>query len=220
MRVIQITSPISGEGKTTTASNLAVVFANAGHRVILVDADLRRPRVHEVFAVPTDRGLTTALLGEPYQMLTHTPIDNLDVLAAGPLPPNPGELVGGRQMRQLLETLAADYEFVVVDSAPVLPVSDSVGLAGLCDGVLVVAQARRTTVTHLTDSAALLQRAQTPVLGVVLNRLGSKRRAGGRYGYGYGYGDGYRTPAASGGEATTAVHAADPAQPAPAEATS
>lgn len=188
VRIIQITSPMSGEGKTTTASNLAVVFANAGHRVLLIDADLRRPRLHQVFGIDDGRGLTTALLGGFDASLLHTPLDNLDVLPAGPIPPNPSELVGGRRMRDLIQEMAGTYEYVIIDSAPVLPVSDSVGLAASCDGVLIVAQARRTSVRHVSKAMSLLERAQTPVLGIVLNRSGSKRRADDGYGYGYGYG--------------------------------
>lgn len=186
LKVIQVTSPVSGEGKTTTASNLAVVFAAAGHRVILIDADLRKPRVHEVFSLPQSEGLTSVLLGEPYQPLVHTPVANLDVLTSGPQPPNPSEVVGGRQMRALVETLAADYDYVIVDSAPVLPVSDSVGLASLCDGVLLVAQAAKTSKRQASDSANLLARSQTPLLGVVLNRVESRSRPGSDYGYGTG----------------------------------
>ncbi len=182
-RVIQVTSPGSGDGKTTTAANLAVVFADIGHRVVLVDADLRKPRLHEMFSLPPDRGLTTALLGESLPRLVHTVTENLDVLPAGPIPPNPSELVGGRQMQILIKALAAHYGFVIIDSAPVLPVSDSVGLASLCGGVLLVAQAGRTSTRQVSDAVSLLERVQTPVLGVVLNKVGTKHRR--KYAYGY-----------------------------------
>jgi non-specific protein-tyrosine kinase len=182
-RVIQVTSPGSGDGKTTTAANLAVVFADIGHRVVLVDADLRKPRLHDMFSLPPDRGLTTALLGESVQRLVHTVTENLDVLPAGPIPPNPSELVGGRQMQILIKALAAHYGFVIIDSAPVLPVSDSVGLASLCGGVLLVAQAGRTSARQMSDAVSLLERVQTPMLGVVLNKVGTKRRQ--KYAYGY-----------------------------------
>jgi non-specific protein-tyrosine kinase len=196
-RVIQVTSPGSGDGKTTTAANLAVVFADIGHRVVLVDADLRKPRLHEMFALPSDRGLTTALLGDSVQRLVHRVSENLDVLPAGPIPPNPSELVGGRQMQILIKALAAHYGFVIIDSAPILPVSDSVGLASLCGGVLVVAQAGRTSSRQMSDAISLLRRVQTPLLGVVLNKVGNKRRQKPAYGYegrAYRYGAHERTP--------------------------
>jgi non-specific protein-tyrosine kinase len=188
VRVVQVTSPLSGEGKTTTAANLAVVFAQAGMRAILVDADLRKPRVHEVFAIDNSRGLTTALLGEPYELLTKRTLENLDVLPSGLIPPNPSELLGGRQMKQFLAKLAADYDVVVVDSAPILPVTDSVALSALVQGVLVVTQARRTSTKQLGQALSQLRRVQAPLLGSVLNKTGSKRRSGDGYGYGYGYG--------------------------------
>jgi succinoglycan biosynthesis transport protein ExoP len=211
-RVIQVSSPVSGDGKTTTAANLAVVFANAGHRVILVDADLRKPRMHQVFSLPDDRGLTNALLGEPYQLLVHTVVENLDVLPAGRVPPNPSELVGGRLMASLVKELATEYEFVIIDSAPVLPVSDSVGLASLCQGVLLVAQAGRTSTRQAADAVSMLERSQTPVLGIILNKFGAKRRGG--YGYGYG-GYGYGGYGAGGGPGSTSTPVGAPQQATP-----
>ncbi len=193
-RIIQVTSPLSGDGKTTTAANLAVVFAQAGLSVILIDADLRKPRLHEVFAVPGDRGLTDALLGEGYQQLVHRVFDNLDLMTAGTIPPNPSEMLGSRQMRSLLESLSEAYEIVVVDSAPVLPVTDSVALSAAVQGVLLVCSSGRTSTKQVRSSLAQLQRVQAPVLGTVLNKAGSGKSGYGGYG-GYGPYGGYRQPA-------------------------
>lgn len=190
-RVVQVTSPLSGDGKTTTAANLAVVFAQAGHRVVLVDADLRKPRLHEVFALAADRGLTNVLLGDLLELSTYTVLENLDLLPAGPVPPNPSEMLGGRQMRALIGRLAAAYEMVILDSAPVLPVSDSVALATAVQGVLLVSQAGRTSTKQVGQALTKLAQVQAPVLGTVLNKSATKGGAGygGYGGYGYGYGN-------------------------------
>lgn len=196
LRIIQVTSSVSGEGKTTTSSNLAVVLAQAGNRVLVVDADLRRPRVHEVFGVDGSRGLTDALVGEaPESLITRFPLEaaHLDVLAAGRVPPNPSEMLGGRKMKALLESFTATYDVVVVDSAPVLPVTDSVVLTGSVDAVLLVVQAGRASSKMVRESVTALTRVSAPLAGVVMNRARSRRRRGGyggAYGYGYGYGYG------------------------------
>ena len=149
IRVIQLTSSMAGEGKTTTSTNLAVVLAQAGHRVALVDADLRRPRVHEVFGVPQTPGFTDLLLGmDAKDVVNHVDIgggSRLSVYTSGTIPSNPSEMLSGRRVRQLLNEMGGHYDYVIVDSAPVLPVSDSVALAGSVDGLLVVAHAGRVT---------------------------------------------------------------------------
>jgi capsular exopolysaccharide synthesis family protein len=187
-RVLQVTSPLAGEGKTTTAANLAVVFSQAGFRVVLIDADLRKPRLHQVFGLDGDHGLTDVLLGEPLDLALRGVALNLDVLPSGRIPPNPSELLGGRQLRALIELLADQYDMVVLDSAPVLPVTDSVALAASVQGVLLVTQATRTVRKQVTQALAHLRRVHAPMLGAVLNKAPAKRSAR-EYGYGaYGYG--------------------------------
>ncbi len=190
MKVIAVTSSLPGEGKTTTASNLAVVLAQAGHDVALVDADLRRPRAHEVFAVPPVPGLTEALLGEPIDLVVSHLGGDLHVVAAGQVPPNPSEMMSNVRLDAFLKAMAARYEYVVLDASPILPVSDSVALARWVDGVLVVAQADRVSRRDLTESLARLARVGAPVIGLVLNRARRSGTEGGGYGYGYGYGYG------------------------------
>lgn len=174
IRVVQLTSSLAGEGKTTTAANVAVVLAQAGHRVALVDADLRRPRVHEVFGVGQTPGFTDLLLGmEAKQVVNHVDIDGvnrLSVYAAGSVPSNPSEMLSGRRVKQLLSEMGSHYDYVIVDSAPVLPVSDSVALAGSVDGVLVVAHAGRVTADNVVESIERLDRVGAPLLGLVLNQ--------------------------------------------------
>lgn len=175
LRVIQVTSSLAGEGKTTTASNLAVVLAQAGQRVALVDGDLRRPRLHEMFSVAQSPGLTDLLLGAaPRDVVNHVALgDNaqLSLYCSGVAPANPSELLGGRRMRQLLSDMGGHYDYVIVDSAPLLPVSDSLVLANLVDGVVVVVQAGRVTEANVVDSLSRLSRVAGPMLGLVINQV-------------------------------------------------
>lgn len=194
LRVVQITSPLASEGKTTTATNLAVVLAQAGDRVLLVDADLRKPRVHDVFGVDGSRGLTNVLMGERTDTLIHAIDENLSLLAAGEVPPNPSEMLSSRRLADVLQELAGEYDWVVVDSAPLLPVSDSVALSRSVDGTIVVTQAGRTTRRQLMSSVDQLQQVSASIVGLVFNQVSTKRRGYGYGGYGYGgygYGHGY-----------------------------
>lgn len=186
LRVVQVTSSMAGEGKTTTSTNLAVVLAQAGLRVALVDGDLRRPRVHEVFDVPQVPGFTDLLLGmEAKDVVHHVELDGgnmLSVYASGTVPSNPSEMLSGRRSRQLLTEMGGHYDYVIVDSAPILPVSDSVALAGSVDGVLVVAHAGRVTEGDVVESLERLERVGAPVLGLVLNQVSKASKGGHAYG--------------------------------------
>ncbi len=191
IRVVQLTSSMAGEGKTTTSTNLAVVLAQAGHRVALVDADLRRPRVHEVFGIPQTPGFTDLLLGmDAKHVVHHIDIDGVNrisVYTSGTIPSNPSEMLSGRRVQQLLNEMGGHYDYVIVDSAPVLPVSDSVALAGSVDGLLVVAQAGRVTQPNVIETLERLERIGAPILGLVLNQ--ATKTSKGYYAYG-----GYGTP--------------------------
>jgi polysaccharide biosynthesis transport protein len=180
IRVIQVTSSLAAEGKTTTASNLAVVLAQAGHRVALVDADLRRPRLHEVFGIPQSPGFTDLLFGMDAKDLVHH-IDvsggnRLSVYPSGTVPSNPSEILSGRRISRLLVEMGGHYDYVVVDSAPILPVSDSVALAAAADGVLVVSHAGRVTQGNVEETLERLARVSAPVLGMVLNQASKVSR--------------------------------------------
>jgi len=194
IKVVQCTSSLAGEGKTTTATNLAVVLAQAGHRVALVDADLRRPRVHEVFSLPQSPGFTDLLLGEDANVVGHhLDIDGgnrLSVYTSGAVPSNPSEMLSSRRAHQLLNEMGGHYDYVIVDSAPVLPVSDSVALSGAVDGVIVVAHAGRVTNDNIVETIERLDRVSAPILGLVLNQ--ASRSSNGTYAYG-----GYSTYAAT-----------------------
>jgi len=191
IKVVQVTSALPGEGKTTTAANLAVLLVQAGKRVVLVDADLRKPRIHEVFVVDGGKGLTTALLGsEPEVVMQKVEVgdDRLTLITSGPIPTNPSELVGSNRMRSLLSALRDEFDIIIVDAPPVLPVTDAVVLAGLTDIVIVVAKAHQTTDAQVRETVSTLARAGATLGGTVLNKVDLKKS---RYGYGYGYGRRY-----------------------------
>jgi polysaccharide biosynthesis transport protein len=208
LRVLQITSPLATEGKTTTATNLAVVLAQAGDSVLLIDADLRKPRVHDVFGVDGSRGLTNVLLGEAPELFTHIIDDKLSLLCAGEVPPNPSEMLSSRRLVEVLNAVREQYDWIVLDSAPLLPVSDSVALSRSVDGTVIVTQAGRTTRRQLMSAADQLHQVSASIVGLVFNRVSAKGRGYGSYGsygsyggyggyggYGsYGYG-GYGRPA-------------------------
>ena len=177
IRTLLVTSSIPGEGKTTTASNLAVVFAQAGRRVLLVDADLRKPGVHLVFDLPNTHGLTNLLRNEHADLdavAQATEQDNLRVLTTGPLPPNPAELLGSQRMRSVLEQLEAGFDLVIFDSPPLQAVTDSAILSSFLGGTLLVIDARRSRRRVVHQARESLDRAGARVLGAVLNRIPTK----------------------------------------------
>jgi capsular exopolysaccharide synthesis family protein len=183
MRVVQVTSTRPGEGKTTTAANLAVVLSQAGANVVLVDADLRKPDVQRMFAIDGSNGLTNNLAGEPMELTIQRITDQLWVIVGGPVPPNPSEMLSGRRMEAFCEELARRFDFVIVDSAPLLPVSDGAALSRHADGVLLVAQANNVSLRQIQDSVAILQRAGAPLLGIVLTRAKLDKEVAGEYEY-------------------------------------
>jgi non-specific protein-tyrosine kinase len=189
VRTLLVTSAMPTEGKSTTAANLAVVMAQTGQRVVLVDTDLRRPVMHKVFGVPNNTGLTTALLaGEKVSLdgqLQPTEVENLSLLTSGPIPPNPSELLGSQRMAHLVEQLSDEADLVIFDSPPVLAVTDAAVLGRQVDGVLLVVDAGETREPALAQATAELQKTGATVLGAALNKLDTRR--GGYYYYYYYY---------------------------------
>ena len=192
VKTLLVTSSSPGEGKSTTASNLAVMLAQAGQQVIIVDADLRRPVLHKVFNVPNNVGLTTALLaGDDATVRNYfqtTEVENLSVLTCGPIPPNPSELLGSHRMGHLISALSGEADIVLFDSPPVLAVTDAAVMGRQVDGILMVADAGKTREHALAQAAAELKNTGGNLLGVTLNRL-DKRRGGYSYYYYYYYND-------------------------------
>jgi protein-tyrosine kinase len=202
-----VTSSIPGEGKTTTSSNLAVAFAQAGRTVILLDADLRKPGVHKLFDLPNVSGLTSLLRTDDVaidDVAQATEEERLRVVTTGPLPPNPAELLGSHRMQTILERLVAAADLVIVDSPPLQAVTDAAILASITDGTLLVIDAGRTRRAAAGHGREALAKSAARVLGAALNRL--SQRAGSDYVYYdyYGaYGAEAKAKSAPGRAATT-----------------
>ncbi len=184
MRILQVTSANPQEGKTTTLANLGVALARAGQTVAIVCCDLRRPRIHEFFGLSNDVGFTSVLLGKvplhgAMQAVPEQP--RLSLLASGPLPPNPSELLSSRRTVEVLGSLQAEYDIVLIDCPPVLPVTDSLVLSGRVDATLLVAVAGATTRKEAARTVELLRQVDAPLVGAVLNGVDSN----GSYGYTY-----------------------------------
>ena len=176
LSVIGIVSPAAGEGKTTTAANLAVSIAHTGKRVVVVSCDLRKPRLHRCFGIPNDPGVTSVMSGMKLSEAIQRPeIGSLRVLASGPTPPNPAELIGSEAMEQMIEALRMFADFVILDTPPLLAVSDGVSLASRCDGVLMVADARTTARGALAHAREQLQQVGANIVGGVLNNFDPSR---------------------------------------------
>lgn len=180
-----VTSSLPGEGKSTTATNLAISLAQAGQKVCLVDADLRRPMVNEYLGLDRNAGLTTALLGttDVNDLLQHWGDDDLFVLTSGQIPPNPSELLGSSGMQQLILRLEEVFDVVVIDTPPVLPVTDAAVLSQHVGGVILVVGAQSTRRNDLERAINGLRLVEAEIMGVVLNRLPS--RGADAYSYSY-----------------------------------
>jgi protein-tyrosine kinase len=176
-RTILVTSSSPGEGKSTTVANFGVVMAQTGSRVCLIDSDLRRPTLHRIFGLGNGKGLTTALLeGLPFaQMAQPTNVPNLFVLTSGPVPPNPAELVGSNRMRESLEAAVGEFDMVLLDSPPLVSVSDAVALAAFTDGVVLVVQTGKVPHEVIRRATAQIQAVKGRILGVVMNAVNLKR---------------------------------------------
>ncbi len=175
IRRLLVTSPAPSEGKSLVAANLASAFAQAGQPVVLVDSDLRRPTQHLLFEGANAPGLTDSLLRKvnPHldRWLLPTPVRNLRMLASGPLPLNPSELLGSQRMKQVISLLVQRADLVVFDSPPVLAVTDAAVLSRHVDGVLLVIEAGRTRKKHARRALEELSQVEAPILGVVLNKI-------------------------------------------------
>lgn len=197
-KTILVTSPSPGDGKTTVASNLAIALAQTGKRVLLIDADCRRPMMQRIYGLNDEHGLSTVLTGqsEPEASVQHSNTENLDILPCGPLPPNPAEMLNSEAFTSLLRELAAQYDHVVVDSPPVAPVTDARILAAACDATVVVIRAEKTSRRVAEHARDALASVGAIVLGVVVNdapRSRSEASGYGHYSYSYGYGYGSRS---------------------------
>lgn len=171
MKTLMVTSAGPGEGKSTTISNLAVVLAQQGNTVLLIDADLRKPTVHHMFQQTNTRGLTTVLMRQlPFEeAVKETAVERLSVLTSGPVPPNPSELLGSKMMEKVVETATSHFDIVLFDCPPLLAVTDAQVIANYCQGVVLVVKSGVTEIEAAQKAVENLEQVQAKLLGVVLN---------------------------------------------------
>lgn len=183
---LMITSSEPGEGKSTVSANTAAAFAQAGYKTLLIDGDMRKPTQHKIFGYPNAIGLSTLIAGQTeITTAVHvTEVENLSLLTSGPVPPNPAELLSSLAMENLLDKLGEFFDVIILDTPPVLAVTDSKIVANLVDGSLLVVNAERTHRDKVIDAKAQLDKSDTKILGVVLNDLSVKEEGRDYYYYG------------------------------------
>jgi len=169
---VLVTSMSPGEGKTTMAANLAVTLANSANRVLLVDGDLRKPRIHEIFDLDNSKGLATYLAGTSDEKIINTaPHENMGIITAGPTPPNPGELLGSQKMKDLLKVISEKFDFIIFDSSPILAASDSLVMSNLLDGTIIVSRAGKTSYEVMNRGLRSLSGVNAHILGMAINAV-------------------------------------------------
>lgn len=186
-QVILVSSPKPGNGKSTTSSNLAITLALAGRRVLLVDGDLRKPCLHQVYGLSCRRGLVTVLQGEATfgQVVQPTAIENLDLLAAGPETPNPAELLASDLLAGMIDEVRPRYDAIIFDTSPFLSVTDPWIISAVTDGILLVIRLGSTRQQDIEQTMEVLHTLNAPILGTIANGVTRENQG---YGYGYGYG--------------------------------
>jgi polysaccharide biosynthesis transport protein len=187
IKTLVVTSTKPGEGKSTIISNMAITMAQSGKKVLLLDCDLRKPSIHKKFTLSNSKGLTNVLLKDKKfeDCINATDVDNLHVVTSGPVPPNPSELLGSNKFKLLLKHLSTIYDVVLIDTPPVLIVTDSQILSSICDGTVILTCHGETEKEALIEGKSLLQKVNSNILGVVLNKV---PEGGKGYYYGKYYG--------------------------------
>lgn len=194
LKTIILTSASPREGKTTIAANLAISFAMEEKKVLIIDVDLRKPKLNKIFRIPNFLGLTNVLMGEKtldeVEYTGRDESENLRVVTSGPLPPNPAELLGSSRMKEFLKQVRADYDIVILDGSPVGLVTDSVILSTIVDGTILVIESGETEIETIQRAKALLDKVDANIIGAVLNKIPINKNGSYKYGY-YGYSDYY-----------------------------
>ena len=185
VKTIVITSSEPGEGKSTTAGNLALSFAQAEKSTIIVDCDLRKPSLHKKFKISNISGLSDVLIGkEKLEVSIHKHNSKLDILTSGKIPPNPSEMLGSKAMGRLIEVLKENYDVVILDTAPLQAVTDAQILSTKADGVILVVRADSTKKESVLQAKSLLEKVGANILGTVLNGVENSRKKYYYYYYG------------------------------------
>lgn len=187
-KILLVSSFTPGEGKSSVSASLAMSLAHAGKKVLLIDADMRRPVQHKYFNIENSSGLSSFLAGvsAENEIKMENPVENLYLILSGPIPPNPSELLSSKKLKDLLTNVSPDYDMIIIDTPPLASVTDPVILSKLVDGVILVTWAGKTTYEMLGKGLKQLREVDAPLIGVVLNRFNAKKS-----GYYYNYGDYY-----------------------------
>ncbi len=187
LKVIQVTSPVPGDGKSTLSCNLAVTMAQSGRRVLLIDADLRRPRVAKIFGIDSEIGVAAVVAGkaEIDDAIQAGPVANLSILPGGKRPSNPAEILSSQRFHNMIDMLRDKFDVIIIDTPPLLAVSDPGAVAGIVDGVVMTMRLRRNVKPLAARAKSILESVGANLLGVVINGVSSE--AG--YGYNYDYND-------------------------------
>ena len=196
--MIQTTSPVPGDGKSTLTANLAITIAQSNKRVLLVDGDFRRPSLHRLFGAHNNVGIASVIVGEadPADAIQETEVPNLSLMACGPRPPNPSELLTSPQFEELVNVLREQYDFVLIDTPPVLAVTDPGIVSARVDGVIMALRIRKNGRPGAIRARKILKDLDANILGIVVNGIDHRSGAYGYYsnyrrGYGYGGYGGY-----------------------------
>lgn len=183
IRSLVVTSSASDDGKSIVAANLAVTMAQSGRKTILVESDLRRPTLHDLFGLEAEPGLTNVILGDESGLpLQITDVDNLSLLASGPKPPNPADMLGSKRIDSLIEELTGQADFVIFDTPPAIAVTDAAVLGAKVDGVLLVISAGKTRREHAERAKETLEKARARIVGVTLTNAPQDSMVGDYYG--------------------------------------
>lgn len=176
LKTIVVTSSGPMEGKTTTVVNLAVTFAQAGSRVLLIDSDLRKPKIHGFFMLSKDKGLTNLIASheDHKRYINSSDISNLDILTCGTIPPNPSEVLGSNSMKQFIQKVSKEYDIILIDTPPVGLVTDAAIVSTYVDGTILVANSGHVEIESIKRAKELLDQVNANIIGVVLNKLDKK----------------------------------------------
>lgn len=170
IKTIVVTSSLIGEGKSTVVGNLAYSLNQDGSRVLVIDCDLRKPSIHENFLLSNEKGLVDVLVGKSdLKSVTKKIEDSLFLITAGTVPPNPAEILGSKEMEDLIKELSINFDYIILDTTPILPVSDTLLLASKADATLIVVKARKTKEKVVKESYDQLVEAKANVIGTILN---------------------------------------------------